>query len=91
MCNQLTTTYSCGHTKTTLLHCPLHDPQDAGAFVTPSTCRRLRETIKKRQCVCKYCDERLVREAEEEERRGKKDARERERKIKNMKKECSVM
>jgi hypothetical protein len=52
----------------------------------------LKETTKKRQCVCKSCDERLVREAEEEERRRRSDARERERKLmKTKKKECSVM
>ncbi|OBT84435.1 hypothetical protein VE02_07122 [Pseudogymnoascus sp. 03VT05] len=91
MCNQLTTIYSCDHSKTTLKHCPLHDPEDAGAFTTPSTCRRMKESTKKRQCVCKACDARLVCESEEGERRGRREARDRERRLMKTKKECGVM
>ncbi|KAL5351684.1 hypothetical protein ACLOAV_003544 [Pseudogymnoascus australis] len=91
MCNQHTTRYACLHSKTTISHCPLHDPQDAGAFTTPSTCGRMKETTRERQCVCIECDARLVREAEERERTLKSDARVHQKKMKTIQNGCWVM
>lgn len=91
MCNQLTTRYSCGHSKSKLTHCSHHDPEDTGAFTTPSTCRRMKARTKERAYVCQDCDERLVREAEEGERSLKSAVREHQKKMKKMKKRCSMM
>ncbi|OBT62090.1 hypothetical protein VE03_08997 [Pseudogymnoascus sp. 23342-1-I1] len=93
MCNQLTTRYSCLHTKIIISHCPLYDPEEAGAFITPSACKRMKENTRQRQCVCKACDEKLAREAEGRERTLKVDAREHQKKMKKKttQKGCWVM
>jgi hypothetical protein len=92
MCLQLTTIYTCGHSKTKLKHCRHHDPEDAGPFSIHATCPNTTPSTRERLTVCKSCDVRMVREAEEKSRKMRRELRDHERKMKKMqRKECGVM